>query len=122
MVPPPIWTRQGLRMTFATVARKHGRLALLAVVLFAVAGTVTTASYWQVFWRSPLSSPQIHRCCLALGERTKIAVLSDGRAVFYGREMEIVNGRFRIVRIGADSIDLSFVNGRSTQTITFSGQ
>lgn len=49
-------------------------------------------------------------------------MLSDGRTVFYGREKEIVNSRFTIVQIGADSIDLSFVDGRGTQTIAFSGQ
>lgn len=52
----------------------------------------------------------------------KLAVLSDGRAVFYGHENEVVDGRFKIVRIGVESIELMSVDGRSRQTIRLSGQ
>ena len=51
----------------------------------------------------------------------KIAVLSDGRGVYYGREGEAIEGRYRIVRIGADSIEMSYLDGRGRQTIRLSG-
>ncbi len=51
----------------------------------------------------------------------KIAVLSDARAVYYGREGDIVDGRYRIVRIGVESIELEYVDGRGRQTIRFTG-
>ena len=51
-----------------------------------------------------------------------VAVLSDARGVYYGREGEIVEGRYRILRIGVESIDLSYVDGRGRQTIRFTGQ
>lgn len=53
----------------------------------------------------------------------KLAVLSDGRSgVFYGHEGEVVDGRFKIVRIGVESLDIMYVDGRGRQTIRLSGQ
>lgn len=53
----------------------------------------------------------------------RIAVLSDGRGMtFYGRESEVVDGRFRIVRIGVESIEMMYLDGRGRQTIRLSGQ
>lgn len=52
----------------------------------------------------------------------KLAVLSDGRSVFYGHENEVVDGRFKIIRIGVESIELMSVDGRGRQTIKLSGQ
>ena len=51
----------------------------------------------------------------------KIAVLSDGRNVFHGREGDIIEGRFRILRIGAESIEMAYVDGRGRQTIRLTG-
>jgi hypothetical protein len=52
----------------------------------------------------------------------KLAVLSDGRnPPFYGREGDIIEGRYRIVRIGVESIELAHVDGRGQQTIRLSG-
>jgi hypothetical protein len=56
-------------------------------------------------------------------ETQKIAVLSDGHgAPFYGREGEIVEGRYRILRIGVESIDIAYADGRGRQTIRLTGQ
>jgi hypothetical protein len=55
------------------------------------------------------------------GRRLKLAVLSDGRNVFYGREGDIIEGRYRIVRIGMESIEMTHVDGRGQQTIRLSG-
>ena len=52
----------------------------------------------------------------------KIAILSDGRGPIYGREGEVVEGRYRIVRIGVESIELAYLDGRGQQTIRQTGQ
>jgi len=53
--------------------------------------------------------------------RGKIAVLSDARGVYYGREGDVVEGRYKIVRIGVESIEMIYVDGRGRQTIRLSG-
>lgn len=56
------------------------------------------------------------------GEKKRIAVLSDGRNMpLHGREGDIIEGRFRIVRIGAESIEMEYADGRGRQTIRLSG-
>ena len=54
-------------------------------------------------------------------ETRKIAVLSDGRNVFHGHEGDIIEGQFRILRIGAESIEMAYVDGRGRQTIRLTG-
>jgi hypothetical protein len=52
----------------------------------------------------------------------KIAILSDSAGhVSYGPEGATIDGRYRIIRIGAESIELSYVDGRGRQTIRFTG-
>ncbi len=53
----------------------------------------------------------------------RLAVLSDGRGSIpiYGKEGDIIDGRYRIVRIGAESIELTYLDGRGRQTIRLSG-
>jgi hypothetical protein len=45
------------------------------------------------------------------------AVLRDDRGVYHGREGDIIEGRYRILKIGAESIELAYVDGRGRQTI-----
>lgn len=53
----------------------------------------------------------------------RIAVLSDGRGnVFNGREGDIIEGRYRLLKIGADSVELAYVDGRGRQLVRLSGQ
>jgi hypothetical protein len=52
----------------------------------------------------------------------KLAVLSDGRSVFHGFEGAIIDGRYRIVRIGVESIEMTYVDGGGRQTIRLTGQ
>jgi hypothetical protein len=53
----------------------------------------------------------------------RVAILSDARGgVFYGREGEIVEGRYRILKIGVESIDIAYLDGRGRQTIRHTGQ
>ena len=55
-------------------------------------------------------------------QNPKIAVLSDGRHVpFYGREGDIIEGRYKILRIGVESIDMAYIDGRGRQTIRLTG-
>ncbi len=53
----------------------------------------------------------------------RVAMLSDGRgAVMSGREGDIIEGRYRVLRIGTDSLELAYADGRGRQTIRLSGQ
>jgi len=50
-----------------------------------------------------------------------IAALSDGTFVFHGREGDVIDGRYRIVTIGVESIVLEHVDGGGRQTIRLTG-
>jgi hypothetical protein len=53
----------------------------------------------------------------------RIAVLSDGRGnVIDGKEGDVIDGRYRLLRVGNDSADLIYLDGRGRQTIRLSGQ
>ena len=53
----------------------------------------------------------------------RVAILSDGRGnVFYGKEGDIIEGRYRLVRVGPDAAELSYTDGRGRQTVRLSGQ
>ena len=53
----------------------------------------------------------------------RVAVLSDGGGnVFHGKEGDIIEGRYVMVRVGPISVDLSYLDGRGRQTIRLSGQ
>jgi hypothetical protein len=57
----------------------------------------------------------------ATEQSKKIAVLSDGRNVYQGKEGDIIEGRYKILHIGAESIEMSYVDGRGRQTIRLTG-
>lgn len=53
----------------------------------------------------------------------KWAVLSDGKsAPQHGKEGDVIDGRYRIVKIGTESIELTYVDGRGRQTVRLTGQ
>lgn len=53
----------------------------------------------------------------------RVALLSDGRGgLMSGREGDTVDGRYRMLRVGTDSIEMAYVDGRGRQTIRLSGQ
>jgi hypothetical protein len=56
------------------------------------------------------------------GNGVRWAVLSDGKLPLYGRETDIIAGQYRIVSIGAESIELSYADGRGRQTVKLTGQ
>jgi hypothetical protein len=53
----------------------------------------------------------------------RFAILSDGRGnVFHGKEGDIIEGRYRVLSVGTDTVDLSYLDGRGRQTLRLSGQ
>jgi hypothetical protein len=57
-------------------------------------------------------------------QNKRIAILSDGKGgvPIYGSEGETVEGRYRIVKIGTEAIELAHLDGRGRQTIRLTGQ
>jgi hypothetical protein len=52
----------------------------------------------------------------------KVAILSDGRSLpVYGKEGDTVLGQYKILRIGVESIEMAYLDGRGRQTIRLSG-
>ena len=52
----------------------------------------------------------------------KWAVLSDGKVTMHGRDGDIVDGRYRIMKIGTESIELTYADGKGRQVIRLTGQ
>ena len=53
----------------------------------------------------------------------KWAVLSDGKsAPMYGKDGDIIDGRYVIVKIGTESIEMTHADGLGRQVIRLSGQ
>jgi len=55
------------------------------------------------------------------GEGRMYAVLRYDRGVYYGAAGDVVEGRYRILRVSADIVELSYVDGRGRVTIPMSG-
>jgi hypothetical protein len=54
--------------------------------------------------------------------RPTIAILSDGQGPpMSGVEGQVIAGRYRILRIGVESIELAYLDGRGRQTIRLTG-
>jgi hypothetical protein len=75
----------------------------------------------------PAGPPQIQLRYIGLfdapGQAGRVAIMSDGRGnVFQGKEGDIIEGRYRVGRVTADSLELSYVDGRGRQVIRLSGQ
>lgn len=53
----------------------------------------------------------------------KWAVLSDGKSgPMYGKDGDIIDGRYAIVKIGTESIEMTYADGRGRQVIRLAGQ
>jgi hypothetical protein len=56
-------------------------------------------------------------------QSVRVAILSDGRGnVFHGKEGDIIEGRYKVLAVGTDAVELSYLDGRGRQTIRLSGQ
>jgi hypothetical protein len=51
----------------------------------------------------------------------KRAALTDGRATLSGGEGDVIDGRYRIVKIGIESIVMEYLDGKGRQTIPLRG-
>src|SRR5215204_5974875 len=51
----------------------------------------------------------------------KIGAFSDCRATFPGREGEVIEGRYRVVKIGIESADLEYLDGKGRTTLPLNG-
>ena len=57
----------------------------------------------------------------------RIAIFADSRsqglgAPVYGKEGDIIEGQYRVLRVGTDSAELAYLDGRGRQTLRMSGQ
>jgi hypothetical protein len=52
----------------------------------------------------------------------KLAVFSDCRTTMRGKEGDIIDGRYRLVRIGVESVTMEYSDGKGRTTIRMSGQ
>ena len=53
----------------------------------------------------------------------KWAVLTDGKTgPMYGKEGDIIDGRYQIVKIGTESIEMTYTDGRGRTVIRLTGQ
>jgi hypothetical protein len=53
----------------------------------------------------------------------RVAVFRENSGdIVNGKEGDIIDGRYRLLKIGVESADLSYVDGRGRQTIRLSGQ
>ena len=53
----------------------------------------------------------------------QVAVFIDARGnSFKGKQGDILEGRYRVLRIGPDSVELAFLDGRGRQSIRLTGQ
>lgn len=72
----------------------------------------------------PPAPPQITLKFVGVIQRpdgVKMASLSDGRGIMMGREGDVIDGRYRIVKIGVESIVMEYVDGKGRQTIPLRG-
>ena len=51
------------------------------------------------------------------GIEGRVVVLTDGTLVFHGRVGDVVDGRYRIVGIGLESVDVERLDGQGPQTL-----
>ncbi|MDQ3169405.1 MAG: hypothetical protein M3Q55_04580 [Acidobacteriota bacterium] len=51
----------------------------------------------------------------------KVAALSDGRFTYHGREGDVIEGRWRVVQIGVESLVVERVDGTGRQTLRLAG-
>jgi hypothetical protein len=53
---------------------------------------------------------------------TRYAVLSDGKRPISGREGEEIEGRYKILKIGNESLEIAYLDGRGRTQLKLSGQ
>ena len=56
------------------------------------------------------------------GIEGRVVVLTDGELVFHGRVGDVIDGRYRIVGLGLDSVDVERIDGQRQQTLRLSSE
>ena len=56
------------------------------------------------------------------GIEGRVVVLTDGETVFHGRVGDVIDGRYRIVGLGIESVDVEPIDGRGQQTLRLSSE
>jgi len=56
------------------------------------------------------------------GTRLAVLVPNQGGTPMHGKDGDIIDGRYRIVKIGTESIEMTYVDGRGRQTIRLTGR
>ncbi|HEV3484516.1 MAG TPA: hypothetical protein VG106_03850, partial [Vicinamibacterales bacterium] len=56
------------------------------------------------------------------GQGKKLAALSDCKFIYRGEEGEVIDGRYRLVKIQVESVVMEYPDGRGRTTIRLSGQ
>ena len=51
------------------------------------------------------------------GIEGRVVVLTDGELVFHGRVGDVIDGRYRIVGVGLESVDVERIDGQGRQTL-----
>ena len=54
------------------------------------------------------------------GIEGRVVVLTDGELVFHGRVGDVIDGRYRIVGIGLESVEVERIDGRGQRTLQLS--
>jgi hypothetical protein len=53
----------------------------------------------------------------------RVAAFADARGnTFHGKEGDIIEGRYRVLQVSTDSVELAYLDGRGRQTIRLTGQ
>ena len=91
-----------------------------------VGGEVTLVDHDPFILPDGFKTVTIGDKSIVVGEKTGLEQGVDGQAAFAStdeiKEGDIIEGRYRVLRIGTDSADLIYVDGRGRQTIRLSGQ
>jgi len=53
---------------------------------------------------------------------TRWAVLTDGKRPIHGKEGDEIEGRYKILKIGSESLDIAYIDGRGRRTLPLNGQ
>ncbi len=56
------------------------------------------------------------------GSKLAVLVAGEGRSPMHGKEGDIIDGRYRILKIGTESVEMAYLDGRGRQTIRLTGQ
>ena len=87
-------------------------------------GPVAVQSPQPVVPQAPAGPPPIALKFIGIarqGQGRLLAVLRDERGIYYGAEGDVVEGRYRILRVSTEMVEMSYLDGRGRTSIPLSG-